>query len=93
MTVKNLHLAGQKLEEHSLAIVTNENNWVFDLKGNQVLGTIFFSEKGGVPHYRLELEKLDIQPIPNITTDNELSHSPPSIDGSIKSLIFRKVKL
>ncbi len=93
MTIKSLHLAGQEFEEHGLTIATNENNWVFDLKGNQILGTIFFSKKGGLPHYKLELEKLDIQPIPNITTYHELSHSPPNIDGSIKSLIFRNREL
>ena len=93
MTIKSLHLGDQEFEEHGLTIATNENNWVFDLKGNQILGTIFFSEKGEVPHYGLELEKLDIQHIPNITTDHEFSHSPPSIDGSIKTLIFRNRKL
>ena len=41
----------------------------------------------------MELEKLDIQPIPNITTYHELFPQPSNIDGSIKTLIFRNREL
>ena len=93
ITIKTLSLAGQKFGKHGLTIEYNEENWIFDLNGNQILGRILLSKSGGLPWYRLELEKLGIQPILGKTKDNALSYSPYIIDASIRSFMFKDKEL